>query len=147
MTSFIIITVLSALAACYGAVVPPSEENMISRFALEQMYPDFTVEYNEKYENRVAFSKGEARNDQILLLTREIHVPAVPGETQYADLIHRSSSNVRITRVVWIPLTWPLPTLISIKGVGTDVVHISCTSFVGENIHVLFSLYGEIIEN
>ncbi|XP_035451746.2 uncharacterized protein LOC118277146 isoform X2 [Spodoptera frugiperda] len=146
MKSFIIIAVLSALAACHGAAVPPSEADMFSSFIQEQMYPNSTVEYNEEDQN-ITFSKGEVGEDQILLLTREIHVPAEPGKTQYANLIHRSPANIRITRVRWRYGKLEKPADMGIEGMETRVVHISYTSFEGDGIHVFLEVFGRIVEN
>ncbi|XP_022818361.1 uncharacterized protein LOC111350881 [Spodoptera litura] len=148
MRSFIIIVVLSALAACYGAAVLPGEANMFSSFIQEQMLDGWTVENNEEdaAQNRVTMSKGEARDDLIFLFERACYVPATPNDVGRFDVVYYGEPNVSIRRFS-ISFTWPVPAHIYISGLLSNVGRVRLTSHIGERLQAVVRIYGLIIED
>nr|AFH57174.1 REPAT3 [Spodoptera littoralis] len=81
MRSFIIITVLSALAACYGAAVLPSEDEMV------------TIIYDDKSPNGIIMSRADfdARSQGWVLLSEANDlIPAVEGQVQSIRMVYRA---------------------------------------------------------
>uniref|UniRef100_A0A2H1V141 SFRICE_029160 n=1 Tax=Spodoptera frugiperda TaxID=7108 RepID=A0A2H1V141_SPOFR len=148
MKSFIIIAVLSALAACHGAAVPPSEADMFSSFIQEQMLDGFTVVHSEEDAalNRVTLSKGETSDDQVLFFERLCYVPAVPNDVVRCDVVYYGEPNVRISRVA-ISLDWPPPANFNITGLSTNVVRVRFVSQRDEHLHLTVRMFGKITED
>ncbi|XP_035451751.2 uncharacterized protein LOC118277151 [Spodoptera frugiperda] len=148
MKSFIIIAVLSALAACHGAAVPPSEADMFSSFIQEQMLNGFTVVHSEEDAalNRVTLSKGETRDDHVLLFERACYVPAVPNDVVRCDVVYYGEPNVTIWSVS-ISFDWPPPANFNITGVQTNVGRVRLVSQRGEHLHTIVRMFGKITED
>ncbi|XP_050552312.1 uncharacterized protein LOC118277158 isoform X1 [Spodoptera frugiperda] len=148
MKSFIIIAVLSALAACHGAAVPPSEADMFSSFIQEQMLNGFTVVHSEEDAalNRVTLSKGETRDDDVLFFERLCYVPAVPNDVVRCDVVYYGEPNVRISRVS-ISFSWPPAANTSITGLSTNVVRVRFVSQRDEHLHLTVRMFGKITED
>ncbi|XP_022818545.1 uncharacterized protein LOC111351015 [Spodoptera litura] len=148
MRSFIIIVVLSALAACYGAAVLPGEANMFSSFIQEQMLDGWTVEHNEEdvAQNRVTLSKGDARDDLIFLFERACYVPATPNDVGRCDVVYYGEPNIRIRRIT-ISSSWPPPAYSHTSGLTTNVGRVRLISQIGERLHAVVRMYGLINED
>ncbi|XP_050552315.1 uncharacterized protein LOC118277158 isoform X2 [Spodoptera frugiperda] len=145
MKSFIIIAVLSALAACHGAAVPPSEADMFSSFIQEQMLNGFTVVHSEEDAalNRVTLSKGETRDDHVLLHEESCFVPAIPNQSVNCEVVYEGEPNVRIRRVTVTSIR-PSPAYIYISGFSTNVGLVRLESQIGGPLQSVVRLFGEL---
>ncbi|XP_022825911.1 uncharacterized protein LOC111355974 [Spodoptera litura] len=148
MRSFIIILVLSALAACHGAAVLPDESNMFSSFIREQMLDGWTVEHNEEdaVQNRVTMNKGEARDDLIFLYESPCIVPALPNDIVTCEVVYHGEPNVSIRRFS-VSYFWPPPAHIDVSGFLSNVGRVKLTSHIGERLQAVIGIYGVINED
>ncbi|XP_022818376.1 uncharacterized protein LOC111350893 [Spodoptera litura] len=136
MRSFIIITVLSALAACYGVAVPPSEE----------VYGGYTLLFDDiSPEGRIVSSAElNAGSDRWVKLSESIlDVPAVPGHVQRIGTKYEGDASVVITR--W-SVTSDVPTAsYSFSPFGSNLMEVTIQSHLGNRIYSTVTIYGVIL--
>ncbi|CAH0696304.1 unnamed protein product [Spodoptera exigua] len=148
MRSFIIIVVLSAVAACYGSSILPGKANMFSSFVREQMSKGWILEHNEEdaAQNRVTLTKGETSDDYILFYQQTCYVPAIPYDFGRCDVVYRGEPNEKIYSIQ-ITSYWPPPSYIHSEGLGTNVGRVRIVSQWGEMLYTIVRMYGKIIED
>ncbi|XP_022818446.1 uncharacterized protein LOC111350950 [Spodoptera litura] len=129
MRSFIIITVLSALVACYSASVLPSEEEMI------------TVIYDENFPNGTIVSKEEldSRFTRSGLVSSWVcTVPAISRQSQVITLQYLGDSRDLVRRVVHSYTGSPTMTH---SPLITNNMFVTITSRTGQEINSRVELY------
>nr|AFH57172.1 REPAT2 [Spodoptera littoralis] len=132
MRTFIIIALLSALAACYGAAVPPSEKVMSE---------GITIVYDEDSPNGRIMSRSDTVDNLFVLLSESsINVPAIPGKVQKAGVTYQAPEGVRISRVS-ITLYANLPGDTQNSPLGSDYVESHVTSRPGDAINGSIAVY------
>ncbi|KAH9637434.1 hypothetical protein HF086_012047 [Spodoptera exigua] len=93
MRTFIIITVLSALVACFSASVIPSEEEM------------HTIMYDEKFPNGTIVSQAELDskyNTGALVYQWHCTAPAISRQRQTTILQYLGNPTEVVTRIIFI---------------------------------------------
>ncbi|XP_022818449.1 uncharacterized protein LOC111350952 [Spodoptera litura] len=132
MRSFIIITVLSAFAACYSAAVLPREEEMV------------TIIYDDKSPNGTILSRADfnARSHQgwVLLSETNDFVPAVEGQVQSVGVFYRANFGVRIDRLVITTYGHLIPD-VDRTPLGSNKMIVILTSRPGELIRSTIETY------
>ncbi|XP_022818453.1 uncharacterized protein LOC111350955 [Spodoptera litura] len=132
MRAFIIITMLSALAACYGGAVLPSEKVMSE---------GITIVYDVDSPNGRVMSRSDILDTLFVLLSEStINVPAIPGEVQKAGITYQAPVGVTIGRVS-ITLYAYLPADTQNSPLGSNYVESLVTSRPGDAINGSIAVY------
>ncbi|KAH9637438.1 hypothetical protein HF086_012051 [Spodoptera exigua] len=134
MKSFIIIVVLSALAACYDAAVLPSEE---------EMSQDFTIVFDDKSPNGMVLSREDfnARYEHFVLLSEsKDFVPAVEGQEQSLTKVYRAESGVKISMIAITAHFSHLPEIVR-SPLGKNYLEITLKSRVGGGLNTTIQTY------
>nr|AFH57130.1 REPAT10 [Spodoptera exigua] len=133
MKSFMIIVVLSALAACYNAAVLPSDEEM----------SQVTIVFDEKSPNGMVLSRADfnARYSGFVLLSEsKDFVPAVEGEEQSVTKVYRAESDIKIGMTVVYTYLSHLPEIIH-SPLGKNYVEITLKPRLGEGLDTTLEIY------
>ncbi|CAH1640695.1 unnamed protein product [Spodoptera littoralis] len=125
MRTFIIITVLSALAACCSASILPSEEEMI------------TVVYDDESPNGRILSNAELHNSIIpnnfvLLAEWRCDAPSINGQVQRVGVRYDGDPNVQISQVS-VTYYSPAPR-IDRSPLGRNFMEVNITTPVGREV-------------
>nr|AEK50323.1 REPAT8 [Spodoptera exigua] len=132
MRSFMIIVVLSALAACYDAAVVPSEQEMSQ-----------VIVFDEKSPNGMVLSRADfnARYGGFVLLSEsKDFVPAVEGQEQSITKVYRAESDIKIDMTVVTSFYNPLPEIIH-SPLGRNYVEITLIPRVGQELNTQIQIY------
>ncbi|KAH9637435.1 hypothetical protein HF086_012048 [Spodoptera exigua] len=133
MRSFIIITVLSALAACYGTVLP-SEEKVSRGYTMiyDDISPDGRIASSVELES--------ISNGYVLLSWGALKAPAVAGQIQYISKVYKAEPGNTISSVV---ITHSIPPALVLRTpLGRNSSKVSITSYRGQGINATISTYG-----
>ncbi|XP_050552327.1 uncharacterized protein LOC118277162 isoform X5 [Spodoptera frugiperda] len=137
MKTFIIIALLSALAACCSASVLPSEE----------MAGGITVVENaDEAELQKFLSTRQASNETELLFESNFFVPAIPGEAVVHRIEYIGAPNTKITTTHRNHFP-PLPSLVHTAGWLTNNLVMTLTSQVGGSMLGSVKIYGYVHGN
>ncbi|XP_022818481.1 uncharacterized protein LOC111350975 [Spodoptera litura] len=131
MRSFIIITVLSALVACYGAAVLPSEEEMV------------TIIYDDKSPNGIIMSRADfsARSQGWVLLSEANDlIPAVEGQEQSIRMVYRAQRGVKINMLSVSARLSGIPE-VNNTPLGRNYIDVKVTSRPGLGLNSTISVY------
>ncbi|KAH9637432.1 hypothetical protein HF086_012045 [Spodoptera exigua] len=136
MRSFIIIAALSALAACYGSAVLPSEE------AMQESY---TILYDDKSPNGRIMSSTEldARVKDMsygLLSVWQCDAPAIPGHKQRVNVIYEGSPGIQVLRFGVTPFNPDIE--IEFTPFLTNFMQINVTYPVGIKADAIIQMFG-----
>nr|ACS26248.2 repat7 [Spodoptera exigua] len=133
MKSFMIIVVLSALAACYDAAVVPREQEMSE-----------VIVFDEKSPNGMVLSRADfnARYGRISILLSESKdfVPAVEGQQQSVTKVYRAESDIKIGMTVVYTYLSHLPEIIH-SPLGKNYVEITLIPRVGQGLNTQIQIY------
>nr|ABO64233.1 Repat3 [Spodoptera exigua] len=134
MKSFIIIVVLSALAACYDAAVLPSEE---------EMSQDFTIVFDDKSPNGMVLSRADfnARYEHFVLLSEsKDFVPAIKGQEQSVTMLYRAQRDVKIGMIAITSHFIHLPEIVR-SPLGKNYIEVTLKSRVGQGLNTTIQTY------
>ncbi|XP_050552332.1 uncharacterized protein LOC118277163 [Spodoptera frugiperda] len=135
MKTFIVIALLSALAACCSAAVLPNEEDMSG---------GVTIVYDDESPNGRVMSRNDfgsiLDNYWVLLSEAVINVPAVPGKVQKAGMTYQAPPGVKISRIS-ITLYTNLPDDVYKSPVGGEYIEALITSRPGDVINGTIAAY------
>ncbi|XP_035451769.2 uncharacterized protein LOC126910609 [Spodoptera frugiperda] len=137
MRSFIIITVLSALAACYGAAVLPSEPEGYITMVFDEESPNGRVESDSELNKW-------ATDEWILLTEWKCEAPSIDGEEQYFSVRYEDDPSVRISKfsISYFP---PRP-FIKDSGLGKHFMDVNVTTGIGREIRSTIKMYRRMLE-
>ncbi|XP_035451776.2 uncharacterized protein LOC118277169 [Spodoptera frugiperda] len=132
MRSFIIITVLSALAACYAAAVLPSEE-MSEGYSLvfDDMSPEGRIVSNAELNAR--------SSDWILISEGVVSAPAVLGQVQRVGTWHQADLGVRIERLALAYGAFPAD--VQHTPLGSNFLEVRIISAPSQRVSATISAY------
>ncbi|CAH1640696.1 unnamed protein product [Spodoptera littoralis] len=132
MRTFIIITVLSALAACYSAADLPSED----------MSRGYTVLYDDMSPEGRIVSSAELNSKSdfwIPISEASLVAPAVAGQRQYITKVFQAAPGVIING---LSVTYSKTPAYSYRSpLGSDSVIVSITSHPGDEIFSKITVY------
>ncbi|XP_022818443.1 uncharacterized protein LOC111350947 [Spodoptera litura] len=130
MRTFIIITVLSALAACYSAADLPNEE----------ISGGYTVLYDDMSpEGRIVSSAELNANVWIPISEATLLAPAVAGQRQYITKVFQAAPGVIING---LSVTYSKTPAYSYRSsLGSDSMIVSITSHPGDEISSKITVY------
>ncbi|XP_022818385.1 uncharacterized protein LOC111350902 [Spodoptera litura] len=132
MRSFIIITVLSALAACYGAAVVPSEEMSEGcTMIFDEMSPDGRIVPNAELNAK--------SSEWILISEGVVNAPAVPGQVQRVGTWHQADLGVRIERLALSYGAFPAD--VQHTPLGSNFLEVKIISALGQRVAATISVY------
>ncbi|XP_022818464.1 uncharacterized protein LOC111350961 isoform X3 [Spodoptera litura] len=115
MRSFIIIAVLSALAACYDCAV---------------------------INNEVVTTKGTAREGDVIFFEKTYYVPAEPFSIQRLDVAYYGNSTTYINQIRIIePRLNPIGSVTS-SALGKTFMQLRISSVVGGFLHLTVQILG-----
>nr|AFH57139.1 REPAT19 [Spodoptera exigua] len=131
MRSFIIIVVLSILAACYDASVLSRQEDPTAEYVTSTMYENGTIVYGED------FAFADLRSG--LLSEWNCEAPSIFGQSQTISLQYIGDGSERITRRVTSIYGDPQ---IAQTPLGGNIYEMTLTSRPGVRISARIYIYG-----
>ncbi|KAF9794769.1 hypothetical protein SFRURICE_017459 [Spodoptera frugiperda] len=137
MRSFIIITVLSALAASYAASVLPSEPEGYITMVFDEESPNGRVESDSELNKW-------ATDEWILLTEWKCEAPSIDGEEQYFSVRYEDDPSVRISKFS-ISYFQPRP-FIKDSGLGKHFMDVNVTTGIGREIRSTIKMYRRMLE-